>query len=638
MKKTKEKEKKKPSSSRDVFSDLYNHYTDAQSELETRITHKERGFDVYDKMYRNYIEPSKWPFKARIPDGRASTILNRKAERLIASKLKGKLIPRRSGSELGAKIGTELLLWEWTENDIRGDQPMLQKWRRMDIATRKYGAAFGLCSWDKKNDIPTFEVLENRNVLTQPGAKSIDGSDWVQVRRFVFLSELEKINKMSVVGPLYDEDAISFIKNKKLSNTHYRSVNRDVLGLSDGCDEKIEIVTEYRHDEFFTFCLLERNRKGVVPLRRFKNPYIHGEIPIVRLVYDPIDDDIYGRPELENVAPLIKACWAILSQSMEQLQNELYTILMVNPKRVSVDTLQFGPGRRWFMENPGADVVPFQTSTVGLTKMKEHFGLFSSLIMEGVGETGQDVSNVLSAITEKTATEIKDLAMLRSARDNANKLMLSSALSKMVHFWFTMSQQFIDGYKLVRIQGKDALRYLIEEGMNGWTLTPEGFEAVSLAAQEMKIPFDDAYAILREQGELEKYAVPLYPIESPDLPQKLVLEDGGRAGFLAVTPNDILGEYDFIPDIEAMSLPNDQSIFSSRSMMVSLLERIEPKILEQGYRVRWKEIVEKIAESAKLPDADMFFEAIPEDERQKTTLPSLPQNEQAPLSSSNSLS
>lgn len=615
-KKPKKAEKKVDQKEKDLeiaFKNVYLHYQDADSELQTRITHKERGFDVYDKLFRNYIDPSKWPFDVRVPDGRASTLLNRKADRLIATKLQGKLIPRRSGSELGAKIGTELLLWEWTENDMRGDQPMLQRWRRMDIATRKYGAAFGLCGWDKIHDIPTFEPLNNRDVLVQPGARSIDSSEWVQVRRYVFLSELERINAMSVVGPIYDPDAISYIRKKKASNTNYTSVNRDIIGLGSSLDEKIEIINEYSPDKFYSFCLMGSSKEtNKVPLRSFKNPYDHKEIPIVRLVYDPIDDDIYGRPELENIAPLIKAEWSLLSQTLEQLQNDLYTPLMVNPKRASVDTLNFGRGKRWFMETPGQDVVPYQSSTVGLTKFKEHFGLISSLIMEGIGETGQDISNISNTLADKTATEVKDMALLRSARDNANKLMLSAALSKMTYFWFKMSQQYIDGHKLIRIQGKEALQYLVEEGLNGWTLKPEGFEMISQTATENKINFDDAYSILREQGALEEYAVPLYPLENPDMPTKLELEKDGKAGFLAVSSKDIAGDYDFIPDVEAMSISNDQSLLSARNMMFEAMQKVEPKINEQGYRIKWKEFIEKLGDTARIPDSEVYFEQAPQ--------------------------
>lgn len=619
-KKSKQKEKEEPKETESKaqaleknFASVYLHYQESNSELDTRRTHKERGFDVYDRLYRNYIDPSKWPFQSRIPDGRAATLLNRKADRLIATKLQGKLIPRRSGSELGARIGTELLLWEWTENDMRGDQPMLQRWRRMDLSARKYGAAFGLCGWDKTHDIPTFEPLENRDVLTQPGARSIDTSEYVIVRRYIFLSELERINKMSVAGPIYDPEAIEYLRAKKASNTNYTSVNRDVIGLTSGYDDRIELINEYRRDEYFTFCLMGGKAKSNrVPLRKFDNPYDHKEIPIVRLVYDPIDDDIYGRPELENVTPLIKAEWALLSQNLEQLQNDLYTPLMVNPKNASVDTLNFKSGARWFMNKPGEDVVPYQSSAMGLQKFKENFAIISSLIMEGMGETGQDVSNVAQAFSDKTATEVKDMALLRSARDNANKLMLSQALSKMTYFWFKMSQQFIDGHKLIRITGKDALKYLVDEGMNGWTMKPEGFEAVSQVAQEMKINFDDAYALLRKQGALEQYAIPMYPLESEEMPTKLALEDGGRAGFLAVSPDDIAGDYDFIPDVEAMSMPNDQTLLAARQMMSETLQKVEPKLIEGGHRVKWKEFMEKLGDTARLPDTEQFFEAIPQ--------------------------
>lgn len=613
-KKTEKEQKEqaeKTSRARDEMSRLYLRYQDAKQELETRIMHKDRGFDVYDRVFRNYIEPSKWPFQVRVPDGRAATVLKRKTDRLIASKLQGKLIPRRAGSELGSRIGTELLLWQWTENDVRGDEPMLLKWRLMDLNCRKYGASFGFVGWDKLRDIPTFETLNNRDVLVQPGARSVENSDYVDVRRYVFLSELEKINKMSVTGPIYDPDAIKYIREKKMSNNNYVSVNRWVVGLQTGHDEKIELVTQYEDDKFITFCPM-RGMNEAVALRAFKNPYAHKQKPLVRLVYDVIDDDIYGVPELENVLPLIKANWALLSQSLEATQNELYTPLMVNPQKVQVDTLNIRSGARWFMQEPGKDVVPYQVGTTALTKFKEHYALNTSLIMEGVGETGQDVSNISQTFADKTATEVKDMALLRSARDNANKLLLSQTIAKMIYFWFRMDQQFITGEKLVRITGKDALKYLVDEGLSGWTLTDEGFEAVSKVSQEQQIAFDDAYEILRENGALDQYAVPMFPIGAGDgqLP-KLQLDKDGRAGFLSVGAKDLSGDYDFIPDVEAMSMPNDQTMLASRKMLFDSMLQVNEPLAQQGYQVKWKEVIEKLADTARVQDVEQFFEAAP---------------------------
>lgn len=594
--------------------ELLEHYSEANAELTTRITHKERGFDVYDKVFRNYIDKTKWPFQARVPDGRASTVITRKTDRLIASKLQGKLIPRRMGSELGARIGTELLLSQWSFNDVSGDEPMLLKWRRMDLNCRKYGASFGICGWDSNNDSPTFEVLNNRDVLLQPGTTTLYGADWVQVRRYPTIKELEKINTIASTGDLYNKENLEKVKEMLKSgknNSNYSSVNKEVLGLDNNVGGKLELVTEYRDDEFITFAPKGSCGGAItdtIVLRRHKNPFKHGQKPLVRLVYDQIDDDIYGRPELENVLPLIKTNWALLSQTLESLTNDLYTPVMVNPKRAQLDSIRFEKGARWLMETPGQDVVPYQAGMNGLNKFREHYGLITSLIMEGVGETAQDVSQIQQTLTDKTATEIKDMALLRSARDNANKLLLSQALSKMIFFWFSMDQQFITGHKLVRIVGKDAVRYLLNEGLSGYEIDDEGAELVSSFAEETGMAFDEAYETLRQQGHLENYAKPLYPEEvDGELLPKLNLDKDGKAGFLVVKPNDIRGEYDFIPDIEAMSMPNDQAQLGARQMLFESMLKVEGQLQQQGEVIKWKEVIEKLANTARIDDVEQFF-------------------------------
>lgn len=596
-----------------VDSEVLNHYQKADSELTTRITHKERGMDVYEKAFRNYINPAKWPFSARVPDGRAATLLKRKTDRLLANRLQGRMNPTKFGTELAARIATELILCQWNDVDLKSDTPMLMRWRKMDLNTRKFGASFGLCKWKKNNvfDGPWFEPLENRDVLTQPGVKSIEDSDWLQVRNFTTKEKLKKANDTAKSGPIYRPEAIAKLSEK--DNKNYTSVNKDVLGLDTNEGNRIEIITEYRPDRWITFA---PQQGSSLVLRDIPNPYNHRMIPVIRLVYDMIDDDIYGVPELEAVLPLIKAAWALMCQYLESAQSELYTPLHVNPNNVQLDTLEFKKGARWLMSNPGKDVVAHQTSNVGMQKFRETFAILTSLILDGMGESGQDISNIAQTFGDKTATEVKDMALLRSARDNANKLMLSSGISKMVYLWFRMDQQFLTGHKLVNITGKDSIKYLVEEGLHNWTLSDEGISLINEYAEENSVDFDAAYEELRVNGNLEGYAEPLHPVQAADgesLP-KLKLENDGRSGFLAVTKDDIDGEFDFIPDVEAMSLPNDQSEIAARTMLADKLKDVEDKIEREGYRVKWKELMEKIGETAKLRDVEQFFEKMEQGE------------------------
>ncbi len=602
----------------DILSEVSRHYDDGKGELDTRITHKERGFDVYDRVFRNYIDPTTWPFRARVPDGRGSTLLKRKTDRLLASKLRGKLSPRKNGSELKAKINTELVLSQWQYHDLCSDEPILMKWRKVDQSTRKYGAGFAFVGWEKANgkNQPWFEHLENRDVITQPGARSLEDCEWVQVRRYVTISELKKINDKSKFGKIYDEKTIKEMEDQEANDQKdYVSVNKMVSGLQNANQgNRIEVVTEYRRDKWITFLPKRGDGKKSMLLREIPNPFDHGEIPIIRLVYDAIDDDMYGVPELEAVLPLLKANWALLCQYLESAQNELYTPLMVNPQNVQMDTLTFDSSARWLMQRPGQDVMPFNHGTTSMQKFFEVYGLLTSLIMEGMGETGQDVSQIAQQTgVDKTATEVRDMALLRTSRDNSNKIMLQMAMGKMVYFWTKMNKQFLKSGEVVKIVGKDAINAFINEGLNGWTLDDEGAAKVAEYADEHDYMFEQAYEEMRMTGLLQQYMAPLYPVPGPDgmMAPKLQLEDDERSGTLTLEEDDYDGEFDFLVDIEAMSIQSDQSEVNARQLFMQSLLQSEQQMMQQGITVKWKELNTALAEKSGIKDADQYFEKAP---------------------------
>lgn len=604
----------------DVTKSVMQHYDDGKSELQTRITHAERGFDVYDRVFRNFIDPAKWPFRARVPDGRGATLLKRKADRLLASRLTGRLVPRKDGTEMEAKINTELILAQWSQHDFCTDEPILMKWKKVDQSARKYGAGFAFVGWNKDGDInqPWFEHLDNHDVITQPGVKSLEDSEWIQIRRYVTVSELKKVNAKAKFGPIYDEEAIKKMEEQSQKDEkEHTSINKTITGIGNAKSSgRIETVTEYRRDKWITFLPKLGDVKGIV-LREVPNPFDDNEIHVLRLVYDTIDDDIYGVPELEPVLPLIKASWALICQYLESAQNELYTPLMVNPQNVQMDTLKFDSGARWLMQRPGQDVMPFQSGTTSMQKFFEVYGLLTSLIMEGMGETGQDVSQMAQQTgVEKTATEVRDLSMLRTARDNSNKLMLSLAMNKMVYFWTKMNQKFLKDKEVVNIVGKEALEYFIEEGLAEMSIDDDGLQAIAKYAEDHDYQWEEAYEEMRTTGLLDQYATPLHPVEGADgeLVPKLQLENGEKSGRLFLEKSDYSGTFDFLVDIEAMGMPNDQSDAQSRQLFMESLEKIVPLIKEQGYNVKWKELSSAIADKMGLKDAEKYFEKAKQEE------------------------
>jgi len=622
--------KKKKKENKDVLdtgntllSEITTHYDIAQDENNVRRTHKTQGFDTYDQLFRSYITKSKWPYNARIFDPRAFGAIYKKTTRLISSKMRGRLVARDVDNELGARVGSELLSFQWDEIGMHSDEPMLSRVAKVDMSTRKYGGGFAYVPWrterDKNGkaiyDGPWYENLNARDVLTQPGRPSIEKSDWVIVRRYTTLDELKNVNDTAVMEPIYGSDALEELKKLKGNmGNHYNSINREVKGLSTKVEgeERIEVCTEYRRDKWITWVPLrggKSDKKGLI-LREIDNPYDHGQIPIVRLVYYPIDDDIYGVSELEPIAALQKALNALVSQTFDTINVDLYPIIKVtNPTGAIMPSFQFKARAKWLM-NTGTTVERLESGTSSLSKFREMATYLIQAINEALGETGQGVSSMAAFQNDKTATEIKDMAMLRNARDNFNKLFLKAHLAKVMQFWWSMDKQFLSKTKVIRIAGKEAIEYFLDKELDGWTLSDEGKEIVGEYMNEAGLSFDEAYEELRQQGALEEYATPIYPVEiSGESVPKLRMGDDGKTGYLAFDKEkDTVGEFDFIPDVESMSLPNDKDLLQTRLMYYKLILESQQQLAEEGVKPKYKELLVSLGERAKIDDADQYFE------------------------------
>lgn len=624
----------------ELLASVRDHFDEAKAVLNTRAYHKTQGFNEYDNLYRSWIDPTKWPFNAKIFIPLSFKALYSKDTRLITGKIKGKLVAGEYGSELGARIGTELLSSQYDDHDNFFEEPLVSKFFRFSQNARKYGAGFGLVAWrtEKRNgeivfDGPTFEVLDNRKVYLQPGTTSISTSDYVIVEREATLDELERINDAAIARgdePIYKNlDKLRAIKSNSI-NPEIISRNAYIRGLDEkregrGKFAPFRILTEYRRDKWITWCPdVGGDKNNDIPglvLRVIDNPYNHKQIPIVRLVYIPIDDDIYGVSELEPVRTEQKAVNALVSGFIESVSNELYPILKGHPTNVDWKTIEFKPRAAWIMNNPQTDLVRLEGQITFTRNFVEAYKLLVSSFAEGVGETAADVSNLAALATDKTATEIRDLALQRTSRDNLNKLFLAAAVSKVYQFWWSMNQQFLTDKKVIRVAGKDALKYFINEGLSGWTLSEEGFRIIETVIDEEaqrgnEISFEEAYELLRVNGVLDEFAKPLYPVKlgGETLP-KLQVSDDGKTGFLSVENTDLTGKYKFVVDLNTVGMPNEQQEAQSLMILLDRIEKAQQQIAQEGYRVKFKELLETVAEKLKIKNADQYFEPIPEQEQ-----------------------
>jgi hypothetical protein len=227
-------------------------------------------------------------------------------------------------------------------------------------------------------------------------------------------------------------------------------------------------------------------------------------------------------------------------------------------------------------------------------------------MMNAIGETSLGVSNVDQYQTTKTATEVKHLLAQRNSRDNFNQMFLAEAIERQMMLWYGMNQQmlFADPNKktyLLRIAGKDAVKYFKEKGFDGYGLSSGAADNAlsneSLNPDEMKVPL---YPVETGEGEQERI-VPKFSIED-------------NIGKLYVEPGDLNGYYDYVADVRSMALNagQDEKLSRDKAMTVLLTNPNAAALLQQEQvKPKFKELFISWLEDSGFKDADRYFEGTP---------------------------
>lgn len=629
-----------PSTSRkeaQLFTEVNQHHQIGFQETERRSTGVNKigtiSFNEADELFRSWIDENKWPYDALLFDPRIFTFIFEKTARLISNKPQAHLVPREGADSLSARINNELLSVQWDMATQGGT--MLSKWSLMDINTRKYGASFALCKWryevdgDGKCvfDGPEMQVLNNRDVAHDLSATSIENCNWFQVRQYVTIQELQRVNDQARSKPIYKnidklKYAVQLDQEKQQGGggdgraSNWISRNRAIAGLEQdpvGQDREyptIEVVTEYRRDRWITFA----PKHGVI-LRDIPNPYKNYEIPIVMLRYYAIDDDLYGLSEIEPVKGIQKAINAILCQYVDEINQKLYSPIAIGPG-VRQHTLEWGKGARWIMNNPMTDFRLVESKSNAAQYFNNTYSVLVSSMMNALGESSLGVSNVQPYQKDKTATEVKALQLQRNSRDNYNQIFLAEAIKRQMMLWYSMNQVLLfsdpmTSHFILRISGPDALRYFEQQGLGDVTIDDEQIQAEF--GIQTEVPGQ-----LGADVDLKKYEKPVHPVnigteKNPKYVKKFEMDETGNSGVLAVEPGDVKGLYDFSIDVQSMTASYDEERKQARQAAVSLLStnpQVSQMLAMEGWKPKFKELLGTWLEDLGFSDSARFFEKV----------------------------
>lgn len=618
----------------DIYQQVDDHYVIWKEDNDQRMNRENGWNDVTDAYWGKL--PEDWPFESRVVDPRIRTSLLEKNGRLLNSKLRGRVTPREGGDVLKAKINNAVLDFQWDCATDGGT--MLEKWGGMDMDTRLYASKFGLVPWKHEVngkgectfDGNEFYPLDIRDCGLDPSATHIRDAKWFQVRKWVTIEELERLNDKSSNEPMYPGLNKLLAKVRTDSRAMYNSDRRDneytnrilnLKGLTDriGTDKAfpvVEIVTEYRKDRFITFA--PRYREII---RDIKNPYKHGKIPVVQLRYQQISGDPHGESEVEPVLPIWRAIQATICGYLDNMNIHMRPPLKIIENAVRIETIIFEPEGQMLMDRADA-VTEFQASPQPMQLFQTTYSSLVAAFNQAMGDLSQQVSNQDPfKKDEKTATEVKFVARQQNSRDQKNQNSLSDALQDMMSMWISNNKQFLFTDKkkkefLVKILGGEMFSYFERSGLADYTISSQNMGMLSdIIGQDPNLSDEDLMTMADSAKE------PLFPVTvNPDEtdPEKIItktkmsINDSHDGADIYVTPDDFAGNYDYIPDVASMSSGALQENQDAMKNMYDIITapNTSQLLAQTGWQIDAKELIIDLANAVGRNDAEKYFKKL----------------------------
>lgn len=560
-----------------LIEQVTRHYQDAKNVLDQQIDGMTKRVDAY----RGHIDSTKWPYKSRVFDPRVYTVIKNKNSRLFSQPPRGKVYPREGSDVASAVVVNELVNFQWdSANHFNGT--MLEKYMLMDEWTRIHGASFALVQWYRvygkdgkvEFDGNEMKVLRNVDCLPDPRATSIEDANWFQVVEYTTLEDLENTSPTNG-RPTYKNLAELAKKVKagvdQSRDSQYLSRNLEIWGIDDAnvkdsAFKHLRIVTEYRKDRWITF-----SPDYNIIIRDIPNPYSHGKIPIIMLRYYPLGDSLYGLSEVEPVLRLQRAINSLVNQRIDLANLLLYPPIHVNPDEVRMHTLEWGSGKMWEMDRPNVSVQAMTIPDGSLAAFQSTYSLLVASLNNATGEQSVGTSNFGVFNPEKTATEVADIASIRNSRDVSNSNFLAETMKRQVSMWIDNDKDFLPFPTIVRIVGKQAI-----ERVRNSQFADQGGSEMGLDQVEPRF----------------KEIVP------------------GELGEVKIFEDDMAGTFDYIPNVEAMSLPNRDQITELRRYALEFMlnPAVQMQMAEKGLKPDIVELLSDMLEDSGMKDARKYFE------------------------------
>lgn len=618
-----------------LLQEVEQHYQQWTDDNNKRMTRHNGWNDITDAYWG--VLPKDWPYISRVVDPIIRTTMVEKNARIINNKLRGRLVPREGGDMMGAAVNNAILDFQWDNANDGGS--MLTKLSISDMDARLYQTKFALVKWRYETDGDDvifdgneFYPLDIRDCGMDPQATHIRNAKWFQHRSWEVLEDLE--NQVDGEGKSMFSNISELKTSIKEKVGVKRTVNKtneytprglQIRGLEDHTGEDlaypiVKIVTEYRNNKWIVF-----SPDYHLILKVTDNKYDHKKIPVAQLRYFPIQDDPLGESEVEPVLGIWLSVQAVVNGYLDEVILKMRPPLKIIENAARVETIIYGPEAQWLVDRQDA-IEEMRSSGDSLQYFQTTYQALKSAFNVAMGDlSAQNISNFGPFEgKDKTATEIRATQQQQNTRDQKNQNDLGEFLEDVMMMWMSNNKQFLfsDPNKadyIIKLVGNDLIEKFKQLGLDSVDVDPSSAKMIADIIEQNPDMSPQEIQVLHETASMPRYPVVMNPDEKDitklEVKAKMVLSDEGQSGELSVVPEDLDGAYNYIPDVQSMSLgANDQRI-RGRTEAITLLTS-NPTVLQllqgEGYKPKVKDLLVADLEGKGLSDAERFFEKLNE--------------------------
>jgi hypothetical protein len=400
---------------------------------ENTLATKRDKWTEYEKLFHNELFDSQsQSTKSQVFDPKLATMVLEREARVMSQLPTGKVRSISKNDRFGEKL-MNLTLDKYVNPNANSQFDLLTKYRLVDRYSNVYGNYFAFVDWVVNKDGyigPDLFLLNIRDVFPQPGAISIEDSDYIIIRTWQPLSYFESLKKnkefkniSEVIVALKDK---SPVKNSQDKDS--REDNEFPSTQSVKSKGFYEVLSMYEKDKWTDYVT-----DADLVIREIDNPHDNGELPVVCKYSIPLLTDFFGMGDFERGKSMQYTLNSLWNLYLDGVKVSIFPPTLINKDYISdLSSIKWSAAAKWLVKGNGGisqAAQPLNLSPQGQNTFNNVYQIVTSSMLNMMGTTDTSISAQVDPGFGKTPEALKQQGARENSRDNVDRFYMERFLT-----------------------------------------------------------------------------------------------------------------------------------------------------------------------------------------------------------------